>query len=125
MANLMQRPRQGQTYLLNEIFNLYTIMRQGPYLCIKLEDADGVVRDAYIQDTHVTEEEMLSVPGFKDTQWTFVQETNEYAPVFNYATSNQRPITDFVDYKKSIRDYVYDPLFYFWVTLKGFPCAQE
>lgn len=125
MTTLMQHPCQGQTYLLNEIFNLYTTMPHVPYLNVNLKDGDGIVHTALIQDRYVTEKEVLSIPGFKDTMWTFVQEINEYMPIYEYATSNQRPITDFVDYKKSVRDYADDPLFYFWVTLKGFPCDQE
>lgn len=119
MAEPIQRPRQNQTYLLSEVYNLF--LRDGPHFSIELEDVDHNLQVACIQDSHVTEEEMLSILGFKDTQWVYVRETEEWIPIFKYAKSNQRPITDFVNYEKSTCPYTTDV---FWVTPKGFPREQ-
>jgi hypothetical protein len=120
MTTPAKRPLRGQKFLLSEVYNL--MLRDSPHFSILLEDADRVTRDACIQNSHLTEEEMLSVPGFKDTQWVYVRETYEWIPIFQYASSNERPITDFVDYGRSTFEYVDD---YFWVTPKGFPRDQE
>lgn len=103
----------GVTYTLEQMYQ----MNLGDLPCLQIRDV-GVV-----QDSHLTEEELLGIPGMKDTRWLFVRTTSELIPVFIYALTNP-PYTDFfeaVRYKDPYK-YMTDG---HWITPKGYPRAQE
>lgn len=110
-------PRAGQTYSLRQIAEtLY--LRDSPSLGFTHEGRDGV-----IQDSHLTEEEMLTVPGFADSQWRFVRETHEWIPIFRYAGS--QPITDFIEIEQAVDYWTGRKEDAWWAVPKGFPRPQE
>ena len=111
-------PRSNTTYTLRQIVEeLY--LRDSPCLGFRLDGKDGV-----IQDSHVSGEDMLAIPGFADSQWLYVRETEEWIPIFRYVGS--QAITDFVDVEDSIDYYTGEvEQNALWVTPKGFPLAQS
>lgn len=111
------RPRAGQVYTLRQIEQeLY--LRDSACLRFTHQDVAGV-----IQNSHLTSEEMLSVPGFADSQWTYVRETEEWIPVFRYAGST--PITDFIEIEQAIDYWTGRKENDWWAVPKGFPRPQE
>lgn len=90
-------PLPGRVYTLREIQDLD--LRDGPALGFYLEG-----KTHYIQDAHFCsgEEFMNSVPGFADTEWRYIRETNEWIPLFQYV--GQIPITEFVERYETIYD---------------------
>ena len=104
-------PRRGQIYTLREILTLLEL-HDSPSLGVMLDGKRGV-----IQDAHLTEEQMLGVPGMADTKWRYAYTTDEWIPVFDYVG----PIAQLracLDYEP---DFNHDGL---WVTPKGFPRKQ-
>ena len=111
----MSNPVRGQLYTLREVYNLN--LRDSPHLGVVIDGNSSVV-----QDSHVTTEEMLSVPGFADTKWEYIRETHEWIPIFRYAKVNP-PITDFVDYEPENSEWALKEGG-LWVTPKGFTREQ-
>lgn len=65
----------------------------------------------------MTEEETLSIPGFKDTKWVYIRTTFEWIPIFYYCErENTVPVTDFVDTVETGDQF--QP---YWTTFKLFP----
>jgi hypothetical protein len=106
-------PLIGVTYTLEQMYQ----MNLGDLPCLQIRDV-GVV-----QDSHLTEEELLSIPGMKDTHWLFVRTTSELIPVFIYALNNP-PYTDFFD-AVPYKDPYQSTTDLLWVTPKGYPRTQE
>lgn len=111
-------PKRGQSYTFEEITKLS--LRDIPSLLFTYKGISGV-----IQNCHLTYEELLSVPGMKESVWTYERETHEWIPIFHFNTiTEQRPITDLIDLE------VYKPPFsagdgkHWWATPKGFPREQ-
>ena len=109
----MGKPMSGKTYKLSQVFDLY--LYSHPHFQIR--DV-GVV-----QNSHINAEELLSIDGIADTNWTYLRTTNELIPVFQYSFDNPSYLGffDTEPYKNSM--YPEDDLQ--WVTPKGFPRKQE
>jgi hypothetical protein len=75
-----------------------------------------------IQTSHVTRDDLLSIPGFADSKWKYRYETDEWIPVFEFVGTD---IQQFVNIVPSLCDYNLDrdPNSQ-WVTPKGFPRKQ-
>lgn len=116
-------PKRQQNYTLAEVLELE--LRDSPYLSVMLEDPKtGQLVDAPIQDSHMTHEQLLSVPGLKDTVWTYLYETDEWIPLFRFAAAaNTRPITDFITIEPEIDPYNRDKVG-FWCVPIGFAREQ-
>ena len=112
----MSNPVRGQQYTLREVFNLN--LRDSPHLGVTIDGKDGV-----IQNSHLTEEEMLTIPGFADTKWTYRYETDEWIPIFQYAKLNP-PIENFVDHEPAIDAWSHEETDELWIIPKGFPREQ-
>lgn len=111
-------PKRNQSYTYEEITKLY--LRDSPSLLFTHEGIPGV-----IQNSHLTEEEFLSVPGMKESVWTYERETHEWIPIFHFNTLiKQRPITDLVDLEMYQPPFSHDDGKYWWATPKGFPREQ-
>ena len=109
----MVKPASGKTYKLSQVLDLSL----GDSPCLQIRDV-GVV-----QDSHLNVEELLSIDGIADTNWTYLRTTNELIPVFQYSFDNPSYL-EFFDtepYKNPV--YPEDDLQ--WVTPKGFPRKQE
>ena len=115
---MAQRPVSGVSYTLAEIYKLS--LRDGPSLNFHHNDISGV-----IQESHLTEEELLSVPGMKESKWIYGYETEEWIPVFNFDKNiEQLSIFELVDLELWIDEYTCLDKEYWWATPKGFPRKQ-
>lgn len=72
-------------------------------------------RTYIVQDSHLTDAELLSVPGFASSVWRYSWTIHEDIHLFMY--EDRRPITDFVDIADSDASGAL-------VTPKGFPCDR-
>jgi hypothetical protein len=95
-----------KVYTFREVCEL--TLRDSP--CLLFWDKEG--NRANIQDSHMTREEMLSVPGFADSEWRYIRETHEWIPVFTYAGK-----VDIFTFVEPTREYHGEPSY----ALKGFP----
>lgn len=102
-------PQRGHVYTLQQIEKALDL-RDSP--CLEFVHDNEL---AVLQTSHLSENELLAVPGFADTQWRYVLETYEWIPVFRYVDT--RPITDFVDITV-ITEYGETE---YWATPKGHP----
>ena len=70
-------PRRGEKYTFAQIRKLP--LRDQPFLCVEYND-DWLP----IQSQYATDDEISALPGFDDTKWCFIVETDEWIPVFHY-----------------------------------------
>ncbi len=78
---------------------------------------------AVIQDSHLTVEQLLYVPGLADTEWRYIRTTNEQVPVFNYAGELEKLLAC-VDIEPEIGNFGQEECYGWWVTPKGYPRPQ-
>jgi hypothetical protein len=115
------RPVRNMLFSLRDIFTRLDI-DDSPCLGFVVL-VNGKRHESVLQYSHVTEAELLSVPGFADSIWKYSHTTNEWIPVFRYAGS--APITDFIDQEASINRWeLGDDPDTQWCTPKGFPRKQ-
>lgn len=103
-------PKPGATYTLREIHSI-----------LKLDDSPHLGFDhqgirTVIQTSHVTDEELLAVPGLADTLWTYIRTTSEWIPSF--VAVDHKAIAAFVDIEPMKAMFHDDPPNW-WVTPKG------
>lgn len=102
-------PRRGVIYTLRDILEKLQL-DDSPFLY-----CDGGV----IQTSHVTNEQLLSVPGMAETRWEYLRTTSEWIPLFLSVDSSGtvpvdvEPNTD-PDAKPGS----------LWITPRGFPRKQ-
>lgn len=117
MANVSRFPRRGEVFTGAEVMQLP--LRDSPSLCVPVKwDADVEHDEAPIQDAHLTQDELLSVPGFSESRWRFLFETDEWIPVFDFVGTADEALA-FVDVSKEWDDTYQQHRW--WVTPKGFP----
>jgi hypothetical protein len=111
-------PRSDQIYTLAEISGLY--LRDSPFL-----RGFAAGRHVVIQSSHLTEEELLAVPGAAESQWRYVRETEEWIPIFEFV-GPENGIAQFCDmaYAFDWSKEAYDHQGELWVTPKGHPRRQ-
>lgn len=107
-------PTRGGIYTADQIMNVLEL-RDAPHMYFTHEGRRSVV-----QNSHLTDAELLSVPGFADTKWTYLRTTDEWIPVFSAISDSA--IRECVDIEPWIDPYSDDAGF--WVTPKGFPRQQ-
>lgn len=79
--------------------------------------------DCVLQHSHVTDEQLLSVPGFADSRWRYIRTTDEWIPLFRLADHKRDDVSQWFDLEHYIGDY--GQLDNAWsVTPKGFPREQ-
>lgn len=101
-------PVRDQIYTLEEILN-----------SLKLPDSPSLLIDEQnncIQSSHVTEEELLGVPGISDTRWRYERTTHEWIPLFRYV--DDMCITHFCEIQATHDGNGK------WVTPKGYPRVE-
>lgn len=115
----MQLPIRGKTYPLHFVENSLRL-DDAPHLCFPVEFICPEHRTDWvpIQTSHLTKDQLLSVPGFRDTWWKYVRTTHEWIPIFHWSEVNTRALTDFVEVH-DVRDR--DLRQMFWSTPLGFP----
>lgn len=117
MATNQQYPKRDNIYTLREICEMLKL-DDSPSLNFVCRGVDGV-----IQTSHVTEEQLLTVPGFAETKWRYVRTTIEWIPIFRYV--DEKSIDQFVDLEEWRREeWEKDRPKYWWATPKGFPRQQ-
>ncbi len=113
-------PKRQQSYTAEEIFKVL-YLRDSPSLSFRHQGVRGC-----IQGSHVTVDEILSVPGFKESQWVYIRETHEWIPIFKFnEVVDQPPVTTFVDLELYDDKYKLEERDFWWATPKGFPRPQD
>ena len=107
------QPIKGQVYSLRNVIQDLELL-DSPHLCFISKREQGEV----IQTSHLTEEELLSVPGFAETQWRYLYTTYEWIPIFRYV-GRVEELPQYIDWESDI-----DNPGHLWVTPKGFPREQ-
>jgi hypothetical protein len=79
---------------------------------------DGAIQ--VIQTCHLTDEELLSVPGFAGTRWRYERTTEEWIPLFRAVDDTE--ILACVDIEPDVSPFSRSGEL--WVTPKGFPRKQ-
>ncbi len=105
-------PIRNNVYTLEQITKLY--LRDSPALLVEHNSA--------VQESHLTEQQLLSVPGIKDSKWKYIRETHEWIPIFNYCSDE--PWQTYFDSEPYVGGFG-SQANALWVTPKGFPRAQD
>lgn len=78
-----------------EVYTLFCIEKE-----LKLDDIPCLNfkfgRYGTVQMSHLTSEELLSIPLFADTLWQYERTTFEWIPIFRYSDRNKYPVTRFL-----------------------------
>ena len=107
-------PVRGNIYSYAEITNLY--LRDSEHLMF---DHQETGQRCVVQTSHVTEEELLSIPRFAETKWRYMRETDEWVPLFQFVEHAGEPnIETFLDIEQDGDDEG------FWCVPKAFPRKQ-
>lgn len=101
-------PVRNQNYTLHEILNSLRLP-DSPFLLIDEQNN-------CIQSSHITQEELLQVPGISGTRWRYVRTTHEWIPLFRYV--DDRCISNFCDIQATHDGNGK------WVTPKGYPRVE-
>lgn len=113
-------PKRYQSYTLEQIYKELQL-RDSPSLAFTHQDIGGCV-----QNSHLLEEDLLSVPGMKESRWIYIRETHEWIPCFQFDTkAKQPPIDTLVDLESYIDTYNLNKGEFWWATPKGFPREQH
>lgn len=120
MSENRVHPKRYQSYTYKEISEVL-YLRDSPALGFYHQGIQG-----RIQNTHLNEEEMMSVPGMAESKWTYIRETHEWIPIFQFnEKADQPPITTLVDLEPYIDIYNLNDDKSWWATPKGFPRTQH
>lgn len=112
-------PKCGTIYTYKEIVEILTL-RDSPSLNFSHKNMLGV-----IQESHLTQEQLLSVPGMIDTTWRYVRETLEWIPLFDYSGDINK-LLEVIDIEPASEFYQSNqPITCWWATPKGFPRNQH
>jgi len=110
MAVTKSHPIRNKVYPLSYILQ-GLILGDSPALRFEHKKTITVV-----QDSCATQEDLLSIPGFGETEWVYQRTTDEDIPLFLYV--GDPDILQFVDVEPVLYDpHNEDP---YWATPKGF-----
>lgn len=104
-------PRRGVVYTLRQILEDLDL-DDFPAL-----DFSSEFGRAVIQCSHVTDKQLLSVPGLAGTRWRYKYTTREWIPVF--VATDDAAVRDCVDVRNDFDELMQRQDI--WVTPKGFP----
>ena len=108
MAHLVKNTKYTLDFLLSE--EGASAMEDMPCLMVNINN------HMYpIQQSHMTNEQMLSIEGFGNTKWEYKGTTHEWVPVFHGVSPD---LVNFIDFTL-VTDHNDDEVY--WVTPKGFP----
>lgn len=135
VRNTVYTARQVLTVLTLKDSAFFKFRRHSPFQRVgDGKDADrlqlmealsfGVDVDCVLQNSHVTDKELLSVPGFAESRWEYLFTTDEWIPIFRLASDQPRDeVERWFDLEHEIGEY--GQLINSWsVTPKGFPREQ-
>ena len=107
-------PQKGRIYTLENIFKL--TLPDTPFLRIIIDPTLGEFEQdnlASVQDSHITREQLLSIPGIASTSWRYDKTTSEDIPLFTYIA--RQPWSEF------FKAEPYPDTNQWWVTPRAFP----
>lgn len=110
------KPERNKIYSYKEIVEILSL-EDAPYLRMFIDDSYQSV-----QDSHVSEEEMLSIEGWPESQWRYMHTTHEWVPIFNYVGEDFKHLVDVEDYIDPYPDSEFKESK--WITPKNFPRPQ-
>lgn len=96
-------PKQGTTYTFKQIVEQLDLRDSA---CLLFKE-NGMEQN--IQDSHVNEHEVLALPHWAESRWTYRYETEEWIPVFDFASDNTISIDDLIDKEPQIDPYAEKP----------------
>jgi hypothetical protein len=109
-------PKAGQVYTLAQIENELNL-DDSPSLSFRRIDG----KRGLMQTSHLTKEELLSIPGMADSEWQYLRTTSEWIPLFTYVgVADPKTLVDVEPWEDDFGDQP-DLL---WITPKGFPRKQ-
>jgi hypothetical protein len=112
MEVTMTQPIPQRTYTFAEVTQLDLL--DSPHLCVSPNHLPGV-----IQNSHVTDEQFLAIPGFADTQWRYIRTNHEWIPLF--VAIDPKHVLTFLHWELD-KNPLYGPEW--WITPKAYPRAQ-
>lgn len=118
-------PKRGNVYALRDILTVLHL-RDSPALMFWHIGDSGTEVDCVIQDSHVDNNDLFSIPDFAESNWRFVEITDEDIPVFRFVRACD-DITKYVNIERSI-DYdtgEVEEKESYYVVPKGFPRVQD
>ena len=111
-------PKSGAIYTLAQIENALELDDTPSLYFPRIDGKRGS-----LQTSHLTREELLSVPGMAESEWQYMHTTEEWIPCFTYVGSTDpktvvdaEPVIDTYFPEREARDV--------WITPKGFPRKQ-
>ncbi|BCM95215.1 hypothetical protein [Burkholderia phage FLC6] len=114
---MREMPRMNAFYTLEQVQN-HLILKDSAFLQFEYQG-----QTATIQDSDLTIEQMLALPGLKDTIWQYLYTTSEWIPIFK--ARDLEEVLKFVDIEQeNLAPYARDDKPGWWVTFKGHPRAQ-
>lgn len=116
----MAKPVVNEVYTLDEIYKLD--LRDSPSLCFMYQGLTGC-----IQDSHLSSENLLAIPGMKESKWKYIYETDEWIPIFQFdQTEDAADISKLVDLEVWV-DVLNERnnSKMWWATPKGYPRSQS
>ena len=106
-----KKPVTQKVYSLRDLIETLEL-QESPFLMVTI---DGY--QCLIQSSHITDEDLLAIPGMDETYWKYLRTTNEWIPIF-IAVGDA--VMACIDYEKAE-----DSTDFWWVTPKGFYYNQH
>lgn len=105
----MKFPKKDTVYTFNDML-IKLNLPDSPFLQFVYNDTECI-----IQNSHVSDNALLCIPGMRESLWCYEKTTREHIPLFWYLNDNVDILT-LVDIHE-VEDGSY------WVTPKGYPRA--
>lgn len=119
-------PRRGRHYTARQLLTGEIYLRDSPFFNLTLSFEGRMVRTV-IQHSHVTNEELLGVPGFADSLWRYLRETDEWCPIFEFVGTAEQAALLVDTERDNVSKYELEHeglSKYLWTTPKGLPREQ-
>ena len=111
----MTYPQRGRVYTTAELYKL------------ELDDAPALIciDRSGVQNAHLSDEELLSVPGFAALRWAYAYRTSEWIPVFYLCPGQDEALRACVDVEPWVDSVTGQVVPGAWnVTPRGYPREQ-
>jgi hypothetical protein len=113
----IMRPSQGGIYTLNTIMTKLELS-DSPCLMVEI---DG--RMCPIQDSHISQDDLLGIEGFKFTSWRYKYTTHEWVPVFHALDSSY--VMAYMTKELLKEDWRTEEDDTYWIVPKAYPRSQS
>lgn len=110
---------RGNVYTSEQIYKELKLL-DCPFLYFHVKDGEQY---SVIQTSHVMDDDLLAIPGFKDLRWIYIRTTLEWIPVFHAV--NDEEVQKLIDYEKAVDPHKEQKDWGYWVTPKGHPRQQQ